>query len=103
MMADPRSGWKRQSPGASSANGACRQAGEEGIGLSGARTGGVERRGNAAGEGAAQVDRINLGFNQHLPWRDVDLLEQLFDLFPFLRRSLHQDGVIELVGNDARS
>src|SRR6185369_15129585 len=83
------------------AGGGGSETGKERVRLSLTGTRGLEGGGDAGGESPGQRDRINLGFDQHLPGRDVDLLEQFLDLLPFLRRPLDQDRVIELVRYDA--
>jgi hypothetical protein len=58
---------------------------------------------HAAGETAGQRDFIDLGFDQHLARRHVQLAQQFQDLLVLLRGGLDEQGVVERVRHHART
>src|SRR5579859_1416494 len=62
----------------------------------------VERALDARRPGAGEVHLVHLGFDQHLSRRNIDLLDEVRNLLPLLRRALNQERVVERIGNDAR-
>ena len=70
------------------------------------REGAVEKQEEAIREleqakAELEDDLQNVCFDEHLPRRKVELLQSTANGLPLLLRGLHDDEVVDLVGNDA--
>ena len=61
----------------------------------------IDRGLQTGGVGAGEIELVDLGVDEHLPRRHVDLAQQILDLRPLLRGTAHEDGVVEWIGYDA--